>query len=303
MADVAVQNRQADQQEPETQVCKGSAIQSAAQSARLFRLPCICRRVDHASEKGVLPKRSSLLNQLAEADNSATSVLAMPAQGFNQHPVQQQVQQCSNKAESSSPATAPDLKAAAPSTIAACPICSLRLPIHELTLHIEQELTAAAEQDDSNGHVASAQLNQDEYASHAAVPCEMHYMASKRSRKHQNSKPAAANQHNKVGHSFPVLTGLSVQIMCSVHIDACVIGGVNHAVGCAAVYQLQVLVLGGDHTKAPLVPCQPRKTRAFMPAFDHYTGGAGTWVCVFAAECGTNFCNGGISLKLLQKKY
>lgn len=42
---------------------------------------------------------------------------------------------------------------------------------------------------------------------------------------------------------------------------------------------LQVLVLGGDHTKAQATHHQPRKPRRFIPGFDHYTGGGGGWVC------------------------
>ena len=115
---------------------------------------------------------------------------------------QQRLQQCSNDATVLEPIPAPQQgSAASAGEVAACPICGIKLPMQELTLHVEQEL-ANLEEDNST---SAAPVKKDNTPKERHVVCggvapSKHHIptgSSTLSHNYKASKPAAVQKSQK----------------------------------------------------------------------------------------------------------
>lgn len=240
------------------ELCSLKQTCSAQLQNNVFNL---CRGTEQGSQYKSASKRPSLLGHLAEA---ATTVAAVPEQPTRQ----QRLQQCSNDATILEPIPAPQQgSAASAGEVAACPICGIKLPMQELTLHVEQELANLEE--DNGTSAAPVQKDNTPKERHVVcggvAPSKHHIPTGSSILSHKASKPAAVQKSQKAS------LALTRNDQCTTDLQ----------------YQVQVLVLGGDHTKAQSNPDQPRKPRPAVPIFDHYTGGAGAWVCTYYTRLAT----------------
>ena len=251
--------------EPCEELCSLKQTCSAQLQNNVFNL---CRSTEQGSQYKSASKRPSLLGHLAEAATTTKPVAAVPEQPTRQ----KRLQQCSNDATILESIPAPQQgSAASAGEVAACPICGIKLSMQELTLHLEQEL-ANLEEDNST---SAAPVKQDNTPKERHVACggvapSKHHIptgSSTLSHNYKASKPAAVQKSQKASLALThAMTNVQLTIV---------------------QYQVQVLVLGGDHTKAQSNPNQPRKPRPAVPIFDHYTGGAGAWVCTYYTRLAT----------------
>lgn len=88
-------------------------------------------------------------------------------------------------------------KATAAADLAACPICGLCLPMKELAIHVEQELSVAEPSGSAKPVLQSATLKQDKHANRSATSAHRFHAANDQHQKHKHSKSAALQPSKK----------------------------------------------------------------------------------------------------------